>query len=101
MSDDVFLSSYLLVWVNVTIGTQTIPLLNETLGDTAVLWMTPDIAVANVLVRVDVEDPFGARASDTRTVSLTRQPSLATVVAALLGIVFGQVPPFSFLQAPK
>src|SRR5256885_10013263 len=29
MSDDVFLSNYILVWVNVTIGTQTIPLLNR------------------------------------------------------------------------
>ena len=101
MSDDVFLSSYLLVWVNVTIGTQTIPLLNETPGDTAVLWMTPDIAVANVLVRVDVEDPFGARASDTRTVSLTRQSSLAIVVAALIAIVLGLFLLFAFLRARK
>jgi len=101
MSDDVFLSSYLLVWVNVTIGTQTIPLLNETVGDTAAVWMTPDIAVANVLVRVDVEDPFGAHASDTRTVSLTRQSSLAIVVAVLIAIVLGLFLLFAFLRARK
>jgi len=101
MSDDVFLSNYILVWVNVTIGTQTIPLLNETLGDTAVLWMTPDIAVANVLVRVDVEDPFGAHASDTRTVSLTRQSSLAIVVAVLIAIVLGLFLLFAFLRVRK
>src|SRR5436309_8384100 len=101
MSDDVFLSSCPPVWVNVTIGTQTIPLLNETLGDTAVLWMTPDIAVANVLVRVDVEDPFGARANDTRTVSLTRQSSLAIVVAVLIAIVLGLFLLFAFLRARK
>ncbi len=101
MSDDVFLSSYLLVWVNVTIGTQTIPLLNESVGGTAVVWMTPDIAVANILVRVDVEDPFGAHASDTRTVSLTRQSSLAIVVAALIAIVLGLFLLFAFLRARK
>ncbi|HWM52467.1 MAG TPA: hypothetical protein VNP71_04815 [Thermoplasmata archaeon] len=101
MSDDVFLSSYLLVWVNVTIGTQTIRLLNETVGDTAAVWMTPDIAVANVLVRVDVEDPFGAHASDTRTVSLTRQSSLAIVVAVLIAIVLGLFLLFAFLRARK
>src|SRR5712691_778848 len=38
---------------------------------------------------VDVEDPFGAHASDTRTVSLTRQSSLAIAVAVLIAIVLG------------
>ena len=101
MSDDVFLSSYLLVWVNVTVGTQTIPLLTAAFGQTSVVWMTPDLAVANVLVRVDVEDPFGAQASDTRTVSLTRQSSLAIVVAVLIAIVLGLFLLFAFLRARK
>src|SRR2546428_4355721 len=47
MSDDVFLSSYILGWVNVTIWTPTIPPLNETPRGTAVVWITPDIATSH------------------------------------------------------
>ncbi len=101
MSDDIFLSSYLRVWLNVTIGAQTISLLTDAAGATSVLWMTPDIAVANVLVRVDVEDPLGAHASDTRTVSLTRQSPLALVVAVLIAIVLGLFLLFGFIRARK
>ncbi len=101
MSDDVFLSGYLHVWVNVTIGNQTIPLLTDGVGETSVPWMTPDIAVTNVLVRVDVQDPFGAQASDTRTVSLTRQSPLALIVAVLIAIVLGLFLLFGFLRARK
>jgi len=101
MSDDIFLSGYLRVWVNVTIGTQTIALLTDAIGETSVLWMTPDIAVANVLIRVEIEDPFGAHASDTRTVSLTRQSPLALIVAVLIAIVLGFFLLFGFLRARK
>src|SRR5438445_10957603 len=34
----------------IPVGTQAIPLLTEAVGETAVLWNTPDIAVAIVLV---------------------------------------------------
>jgi hypothetical protein len=101
MSDDVFLPAYLHVWVNVTIGNQTLPLLTDVVGRTSVLWMTPDIAVTNVLVRVDVQDPFGAQASDTRTVSLTRQSPLALIIAVLIAIVLGLFLLFGFLRARK
>ncbi|HEX9566323.1 MAG TPA: hypothetical protein VGA48_01850 [Thermoplasmata archaeon] len=50
---------------------------------------------------VDVEDPFGAHASDTRTVSLTRQSSLAIAVAVLIAIVLGLFLLFAFLRARK
>lgn len=101
MSDDVFLSAYLHVWVNVTIGNQTIPLLTDGVGRTSVLWMTPDVAVAAVVVRVDVQDPFGAQASDTRTVSLTRQSPLAFIIAVLIAIVLGLFLLLGFLRARR
>src|SRR5207244_13560378 len=69
MSDDVFLASYLHVWVNVTIGNQMIPLLADAVGTTSVPWMTPDVAATGVVIRVDVQDPLRAQSSCTRTVS--------------------------------
>ena len=101
MSDDVFLTRYLHVWVNVTIGNQTIPILTNGVGNTSVLWTTPAIAVSDVVVRVDVEDPFGAQASDTRTISLTRQSPLAIIVAVLIAILLGLFLLFAFLRARK
>ena len=101
MSDDVFLTRYLHVWVNVTIGNQTIPILTNGVGNTSVLWTTPAIAASDVVVRVDVEDPFGAQASDTRTISLTRQSPLAIIVAVLIAILLGLFLLFAFLRARK
>ena len=101
MSDDVFLASYLHVWVNVTIGNQTIPLLADVIGATSVLWMTPDVAATGVVIRVDVQDPLGAQSSDTRTVSLTRQSSLALIIAVLIAVVLGIFLLFGFLRARR
>src|SRR2546426_5360153 len=83
----------------IPVGTQAIPLLTEAVGETAVLWNTPDIAVPNVLVRVDVEDPLGAQASDTRTVSLTLQSPVALIIAVLIVLVLFLL--FGFLRARK
>jgi len=85
----------------IPVGTQAIPLLTEAVGETAVLWNAPDIAVANVLVRVDVEDPLGAQASDTRTVSLTLQSPVALIIAVLIAIVLVLFLLFGFLRARK
>ena len=101
MSDDVFLASYLHVWVNVTIGNQTIPLLADAVGATSVPWMTPDVAATGVVIRVDVQDPLGAQSSDTRTVSLTRQSSLALIIAVLIAVVLGIFLLFGFLRARR
>src|SRR5207245_10248487 len=84
MSDDVFLASYLHVWVNVTIGNQTIPLLADAVGATSVPWMTPDVAATGVVIRVDVQDPRGPPSSDARTVSLTGQSSLPLIIGVVL-----------------
>ncbi|HKW43033.1 MAG TPA: hypothetical protein VJP06_02490, partial [Thermoplasmata archaeon] len=58
MSDDVFLTSYLRVWANVTIGNQTTNLLSNQAGEMSVVWNAPDLAVDTVVFRVDVSDPF-------------------------------------------
>ena len=101
MSDDVFLASYLHVWVNVTVGNQTTALLTDVIGATSVPWPTPDIAATGVVVRVDVQDPFGAQSSDTRTVSLTRQSSLALIIAVLIAVVLVLFLLFGFLRARR
>jgi len=87
MSDDVFLSAYLHVWLNVTIGTQTTTLVVDAAGATSFPWTAPDVAADNVVLRVEVQDPFGAHATATRTFSLTRQSPLALVVAVLIAVV--------------
>ena len=101
MSDDVFLASYLHVWANVTIGNQTIPLVADQNGSMAVSWTTPDVAVSDAVLRVDVEDPFGAHASDTRTFRLTRQSPIALIVAVLIALVLIAFVVFGFLRARK
>ena len=87
VSDDVFVSSYLHVWANVTIGTETIPLLTDQVGATSVAWTTRDVADSNVVLRVDVEDPFGAHGSASQTFALTRQSPIALIAAVLIAVV--------------
>lgn len=101
MSDDVFLTAYLRVWVNVTIGNQTTILLSNVAGATSVVWNTPDIAIDNVVLRVDVVDPFGAHASALQTFSLTRQSPIALYVAILIAVVLVAFLVFGLLRARK
>src|SRR5207302_212363 len=87
VSDEVFVSSYLHVWANVTIGNETIPLLTDQAGATFVVWTTRDVADSNVVLRVDVEDPFGAHGSASQTFALTRQSPIALIAAVLIAVV--------------
>jgi len=87
VSDDLFVSSYLHVWANVTIGNETIPLLTDQAGATSVVWTTRDVADSNVVLRVDVEDPFGAHGSASQTFALTRQSPIALIAAVLIAVV--------------
>src|SRR5438093_1169121 len=87
VSDEVFVSSYLHVWANVTIGNETIPLLTDQAGATSVVWTTRDVADSNVVLRVDVEDPFGAHGSASQTFALTRQSPIALIAAVLIAVV--------------
>jgi hypothetical protein len=101
MSDDAFLTAYLQVWVNVTIGNQTTQLVVNAAGVTSYPWTTPDLAVSSVVLRVDVQNPFGGHATATRTFSLTRQSPIALLVAVVIAIVLVTFLIIGFLRARK
>src|SRR6266571_5306404 len=100
MSDDIFMNADLLVWANVTIGNVTTPLLAAA-GATSVVWTAPDIAVDGVVVHVDVVDPFGAKASASRTFNLTRQTPFAILIAVLIAAVLFAFLVYGLLRARK
>jgi len=100
MSDDVFQTGYVHVWANVTIGSQTIPVLVDQLGATSVRWTTPDFT-GTAILKIDAEDPFGAHASATSNFALTRQTPLALIVAVLIVVVIVAFLVFAFLRARK
>ncbi len=84
MSDDIFRSQDLRVWVNVTISGSNTTIVDGAVGQTSVVWTPPDVAATGVGIRVDVVDPFDARASDSRMVSLTQQTPYAILIAVLV-----------------
>jgi hypothetical protein len=101
MSSDVFQTSYLHVWANVTIGTQVIRLVSDAIGVTSATWTTPNVAAREVALRVDVEDPFGGHGSAIQTFSLTPQSPVAVIVAALIAIVLVSFLIFALLRSRK
>ena len=101
ISDDIFANADLLVWANVTIGSVTTPLLVAAAGETSVVWTAPDIAVDGVVVHVDVVDPFGAKASASRTFNLTRQTPFAILIAVLIAAVLFAFLVYGLLRARK
>lgn len=100
LSDDIFRISDLHVWANVTIGNQSIPLL-DAVGATSVEWTTPDITVPDALLRVDVSDPFDAHATTTRPFGITRQSPVALAIAVVIALVLLGFLVFGFLRARK
>ena len=101
MSDDVFLNDYLHVWANVTIGSETIPLLVDKTGATSVTWTTRDVEASDLVFRVDVQDPFGAHASASQTFSLARQSPIALIAAILIAVVLIVFVIFGYRRARK
>lgn len=101
LSDDIFQTSELHVWANVTIGNRTIPLLADGMGRTSVDWSTPDLAVSDALFRVDVADPFDAHATTTRPFGLTRQSPVALAIAVVIALVLIGFVVFGYLRARK
>lgn len=96
MSDDLFLETYLLVWVNVSVGGANTTLLAGAEGASSVVWAVPDVETADAVLTIDVEDPFGERASATsdpiritRTIPFDGPAVLvaAIVVAVILGFL--------------
>lgn len=91
MEDDVFLTSYLVVWVNVSYAATNASILSGVAGATSASWIVPDVEATNAVVTVTVEDPFGEREvatsgpfTITRTLPVTE---LALIVAGLVILV--------------
>lgn len=87
MSDNVFAAGYLRVWVNATYRGTTVSLVAGAAGVTSVPWTVPTAAAPDSQVTVEVVDPFGLRASDTRAVSITEPTPFSVYVAVLVIVV--------------
>ncbi|MGI0149907.1 MAG: hypothetical protein ACREDF_10305, partial [Thermoplasmata archaeon] len=92
LADDVFVTDYLQVWANLTIGNQTISLVSDQTGIMSATWAAPNAVLSDVVIRVDVEDPFGEHASASRTFGVTQQSPLVIVIAVLIvAVLLGSV----------
>ena len=87
LTDNVFESSYLMVWVNVTVLGTTTPLLAGTAGATSVDWSVPDVSAPGSMIRVDVVNPFGLRGSATQTFNVTPATPYSAYVALIVVVI--------------
>jgi len=87
MSDDFFLSAYLRVWVNVTYGGSSYPLVAGTEGATTAGWTVPDVSDGSASVHVDAVDPYGAKASASTGFVIQRSTPFAVLIAILVALV--------------
>lgn len=105
MSDDIFPTDTLRVWVNVTYSGATTVLVNGTVGLTAYTWLAPSTESRGAAVTVDVVDPFGARGSASSGAFdiLRPQPyaGLGLFVAILVIAVIAAFLLLAFLRAAR
>lgn len=101
LSDDVFATAYIHVWANLTIGNQTTALVVDGRGVTSVAWAVPNAVLSDVVLRIDVEDPFGAHASATRSFRVTQQSLIVIAIAVLIVVVLVAFLLFAYWQARK
>jgi hypothetical protein len=87
MTDNVFASSYLLVWVNLTVNGVTTPLLSAATGTTSVDWSVPDLEAPGSTLLVQVVDPFGGRGSATATFNVAPATPFSAYVAIIVVVV--------------
>jgi len=87
LTDNVFESSYLKVWVNVTVLGTTTPLLAGTAGATSVDWSVPDVSAPGSTIRVDVVNPFGLRGSATQTFNVAPATPYSAYVALIVVVI--------------
>ena len=87
MTDDVFVNTYLKVWVNVTVRGNTVSLLTGTTGAVSVDWTVPDLDAPGSTVTVEAVDPFGAHGNATRAFNVTPATPYSAYVAILVIIV--------------
>jgi len=85
MADETFPATELLVWVNATYAGTGTAILAAAMGATSATWIVPDVS-AGITITVEVEDPFGARGSDS-VGPLSTRPSdpFAGLGSVLLG----------------
>ncbi len=87
MTDNVFDSGYLKVWVNVTYLGNSLTLLNGTEGATSVAWSVPDASAPGSVVTVQVVNPFDLRGNATQTFDIAPATPYSVYVAVLVVIV--------------
>lgn len=87
MSDSVFVSSYLRVWVNVTVQGTTTTLLSGTLGATSADWNVPDVSASGATVQVTARNPFGSEGNATTTFTVLPSSPLSLYIAVLVIVV--------------
>jgi hypothetical protein len=99
--DDVFHSKYLHVWANLSYGNQTVRLVSGGLNTTRATWRAPDTALTGVVLRVEVQDPFGERGVASQTFGVTQESPLALIIAVVIALVLLAFLIFGFLRARR
>ncbi len=87
MTDDVFQGSSLIVWVNVTFGGASYPLVAAAKGVTSVDWTVPDVSDPAASVHVDVMDPYGSKAAQATAFVIQRSTPFAVLLAILVALI--------------
>ncbi len=87
MSDDFFLSAYLRVWINVSYGGGSYPLVAGSQGVTDVAWTVPDVSDGSAYVHIDAVDPYGAKAGASTGFVIQRSTPFAVLIAILVALV--------------
>ncbi len=101
MTDNVFVSAYLKVWVNVTYLGTRIALLAGTAGVTSVDWNVPDVGTPGATVTVEVANPFGLHASVSRTFTIAAATPLSVYIAVVVIIVIAVFVVFAYRHASR
>ncbi len=87
MTDPVFVSNYLRVWVNVTVQGTTTNVLDGALGATSATWNVPDVSASNAVVRVSVLNPFGSQGNVSTTFNVVPSTPYSVYIAILVIVV--------------
>ncbi len=88
MTDPVFVSGYLRVWVNVTIGGTTTTVLAGAQGATSVDWDVPDVSMSNVNIHVSAVNPFGTEGNTTTTFNIVPSTPYSVYIAiAVIAVI--------------
>ncbi|HYM40485.1 MAG TPA: hypothetical protein VEY12_10180 [Thermoplasmata archaeon] len=87
VTDDVFATKYVKVWVNLTVNGNTTHLLGGAAGASSVTWNVPDVSASGATLVVAVADPFGAQANTTATFDVMPATPYSAYIAILIVVV--------------